>query len=218
MLLRHGIGLPLTVLVLPALFEEANRMRRFTVSLMRALAMRGIGSILPDLPGTGESLRPLSEVSLDDWREVVSTLASNLRQDQGQCLTVAIRGGAILDTTADHGWRLVPETGERVLRDMVRATALSSTTTATEIDRRARVEPTLLAGQTLSPALYCQLAAATLSSSGRRTARPVEDIGTRDEALVGTRLWRNAEPGDDPEFVLACVNSIENWSATCAIH
>ncbi|MEG8052367.1 hypothetical protein QP185_02180 [Sphingomonas aerolata] len=44
---------PRVIAVLP-LFEEANRTRAFLVETLRALAGRGIGSILPDLPGTGE--------------------------------------------------------------------------------------------------------------------------------------------------------------------
>src|ERR1700712_5512911 len=103
MLLRHGSGSAVPGLVLPALFEEANRMRRFTVSVMRALAQRGIGTILPDLPGTGESLTALTDVSLDDWRDAVRMLASEIRVHQGVSLTVAIRGGAILDAAVDHG-------------------------------------------------------------------------------------------------------------------
>jgi hypothetical protein len=219
MLLRHGEGLPVTVLVLPALFEEANRMRRFTVSVMRALAVRGIGSVLPDLPGTGESLTPLANVSLDDWRDAVGALADAIRGagrgETGRCLTLAIRGGAILDGPADFGWRLAPETGERVLRDLVRATALSSGVSATEIDRRARAEATALAGQVISPALYNELLTAPLQAANRHTARLTEDVGLRDSSLLGTRLWRNAEPGDDPDFVATASAAIADWTTQC---
>ncbi|MDB5702238.1 MAG: hypothetical protein JWL66_2437 [Sphingomonadales bacterium] len=216
MLLRHGMGSPLTLLVLPALFEEANRMRRFTVSLMRALATRGIATVLPDLPGTGESLTPLAGVALPDWHEAVAALAAMLRGDGGTCLTVAIRGGAILDASADHGWRLAPESGERVLRDLVRATALSSGTSAAELDRLARAEPTALAGQTLSPDFYGALISAQVSIANRRTARLKDDSGQHDVSLSGSRLWRNAEPGDDADFVQAAASDIADWTATCA--
>ncbi|MDB5713638.1 MAG: hypothetical protein JWO15_1035 [Sphingomonadales bacterium] len=218
MLLRHGLGSPLTLLVLPALFEEANRMRRFTVSLMRAMAIRGIGTVLPDLPGTGESLAPLADVSLSDWQDAVSELAASARGDNGTCLTVAIRGGAILDGPADHGWRLAPESGERVLRDLVRATALSSGTSAAEIDRLARAGPTSLAGQTLSPDLYTDLVAAQPITADRRTARLTDDAGDHDVWLAGSRLWRNAEPGDDPDFVEAAASDIADWAVACASH
>jgi alpha-beta hydrolase superfamily lysophospholipase len=215
MLLRHGGGLPVTLLVLPALFEEANRMRRFTVSVMRVLAARGIATVLPDLPGTGESLTPLADVSLTDWRDAVGALADAMRDETGRCLTVAIRGGAILDAPADFGWRLAPETGARVLRDLVRATALSSGISATEVDRRARVGATALAGQVLSPALYSELLVTPLSAAKRHTARLTEDIGPRDSSLLGTRLWRSAEPSDDTNFVATASAAIADWTAQC---
>jgi hypothetical protein len=216
MLLRHGAGSPVTLLVLPALFEEANRMRRFTVSVMRGLAARGIGSVLPDLPGTGESLTPLADVSFDDWRDAVKSVAELVRAETGHCSAVAVRGGALLDAPADYGWRLAPETGERVLRDLVRATALSSGETASEIDRRARGKATALAGQVLSPALYAGLSDARLPDGNRHTVRLNDDIGLRDSSLPGTRLWRSAEPGDDPDFVAATVVAIADWTAQCA--
>jgi hypothetical protein len=215
MLLRHGAGSPLILLILPALFEEANRMRRFTVSAMRGLAERGIGTVLPDLPGTGESLVPLADVSFEDWQDATASVIDLVRAECGQCLTVAIRGGALLDGPADHGWRLAPETGERILRDLIRATAVSANVSATEIDRRARAEATALAGQVLSVEMYTELSAAALSKANRHTVRLTEDIGLRDGSLSGTRLWRTAEPGEDPAFVAATVAAISDWSARC---
>jgi hypothetical protein len=186
------------------------------IGLIALLAERGIGTVLPDLPSTGESLTPLADVSLDDWHDAVASLADAIRREQGRCLTVAIRGGAILDASSDHGWRLAPESGERVLRDLVRATALSSATSASDVDRSARTDSTMLAGQVFSPALYNGLLLAQLPTGDRRTARLTEDAGLCDISLDGTRLWRNAEPGDDPEFALAVATDILDWTDTCA--
>lgn len=215
MLLRLGSGSPITMLVLPALFEEANRMRRFTVSVMRGLAERGIGTVLPDLPGTGESLLALANVSIADWQNAVASVIDVVRAECGQCLTIAIRGGALLDASADHGWRLAPETGERILRDLVRATALTAGVSASDVDRKARTEATALAGQVLSPKMYSELSTAILPSAKRHTVRLTEDIGLRDGSMPGTRLWRSAEPADDPDFAAAAVGSIVDWSARC---
>lgn len=191
-------------------------MRRFTVSIMRGLAERGIGTVLPDLPGAGESLTPLADVSFDDWQDAIASIVDRVRAECGRCLTVGIRGGALLDASADHGWRLAPETGERILRDLVRATAFSSGMSASEIDRKAQGEATALAGQIFSPDMYTTLSTATLSTPNRHTVRLTEDIGLRDGSLSGTRLWRSAEPGDDPDFVAATVAAIADWSARCA--
>ncbi len=213
LLLRHGRGSLITLLVLPALFDEANRMRRFTVSLMRALAERGIGTILPDLPGTGESIVPLEEVRLADWHDAVDALAAMIDKPY---LTVAIRGGAILDRQSDRGWRLAPESGERIVRDLVRSTALSQTVTPGVIDRRARVATTRLAGNRIAPALYEALVLATTAAPDRRTARLDTDAGPRDVTLPGHPLWRASEPGDDPALVDTAAADIATWVARCA--
>lgn len=213
MLLRHGEGAALTLLVLPALFEEANRMRRFTVELMRRLGALGLGTILPDLPGMGESLVALADVALDDWRDAARAVADTLPRP---VLTVAMRGGALLDGVGDHGWRLAPESGERLLRDLVRATALASAEPASVIDRRARAAPTMLAGDLLSPALYTALLAATPPTGEFRVARPAGDAGAADVAFAGTRLWRTAEPAEDSALADSAAADIAAWAKTCA--
>ncbi len=216
-LLRHGEAAEPTVLVLPALFEEANRMRRFTVSVMRGLAARGIGTILPDLPGMGESVTALADVTLADCKEAVATLANDVREREGRCFSLAIRGGALFDSAADYGWRLAPESGDRVLRDLVRATALSSGQSATDVDRRARLTPTMLAGNLIAPEFYVDLMAAPMLSTNRRIVRLADDAGARDISLSGSRLWRAAEPGDDPNMSEAAVADIALWVHQCAV-
>src|SRR5690606_34249762 len=58
------------LLVLPALFDEANKLRRFSAEVMRRLDAAGIDTLLPDLPGCNESLAPLEGQTLAGWREV----------------------------------------------------------------------------------------------------------------------------------------------------
>lgn len=198
MLLRLGAGSPVTCLVLPALFEEANRMRRFTVSVMHCLADRRIGTILPDLPGTGESLEETRAISLADWRAFV------LEMRRIASLSIAFRGGSILDSAFPSRWRLAPETGERLLRDMVRATALSTGLSATEIDAQARVVPMRLAGNLIDPDLYRAFHAA--APEGNAFVSQAE----------GPRLWRSAEPGDDPHYAEAVADEIAAWVTSCA--
>jgi pimeloyl-ACP methyl ester carboxylesterase len=214
--LRHGERASTTLLILPALFEEANRMRRFTVSLMRGLAEVGFGSVLPDLPGMGESLIDTARVTFEDWTRATASLVAEIRAREGRCLTVAIRGGALLDGVSDAGWRLAPETGERLLRDMVRATALTGSVAASDLDALAQREPTALAGNILSPALYAGLKAAMLSDGACRTVRMDDDAQPADATIAGSRLWRAAEPGDDPAMVAAAVSDIAEWASACA--
>src|SRR5690606_13943847 len=68
---------PARVLIIPALFDEANRLRRFTVELMRRLDSAGIDSALPDLPGTNESLQPLDAQTGDGWRAATAAAAAH---------------------------------------------------------------------------------------------------------------------------------------------
>ena len=69
---------PVVLLLLPP-FEEANRTRTFAVGLLRALAARDIGAMLPDLPGQGDSLLPTEAVTLADWRSAVAAASHEYR-------------------------------------------------------------------------------------------------------------------------------------------
>lgn len=197
MLLRHGAESPVTLLILPALFEEANRMRRFTVSVMRFLADHNIGTILPDLPGCGESLTELVDVTLDDWQDAVSALTD---QAFG---TIAIRGGALLNGAGSRRWQLAPESGERLLRDMLRATSFSAGTSVSGLDQQARSGLTRLAGNLIGSALYSAL----------HEAVPHGEAHVTD--IEGPKLWRAAEPGDDPDYARAIAADIVAWTSTC---
>ena len=55
------------LLIIPALFDEGNRLRRLTLEVMRRLSANGIASFLPDLPGTNESTRPPEAQTTRGW-------------------------------------------------------------------------------------------------------------------------------------------------------
>ena len=63
------------------MFDEANKLRHFTIELMRRLDTAGIDTFLPDLPGCNESLAPLEAQT--GWQRSVSmpweTLADAVR-------------------------------------------------------------------------------------------------------------------------------------------
>lgn len=199
MLLRHGEGSPVTLLVLPALFEEANRTRRFVVSIMRALAAANIGTILPDLPGTGESLHDLADVTWHDWQDAVGRLAP------GVAGSIAIRGGALLDKGVATRWRLAPETGNRLLRDLLRSTAWSEGATVETLHARAMQAPVTLAGTRFAPELYRSIAAAS-----------PEGTATMSKGLP-TPIWRAAEPVDTDQYVAAIAQEIVDWTSICVV-
>jgi len=207
-----------TVLILPPLFEEANRTRATLVQAMRLLSRpdldKGVASILPDFPGTGDSPLATHDVGFEDWVAAVEALAELLPRPR---LTVAIRGGALLDryVDADARWRLMPETGARLLRDMVRATALTSGRKAAEIEAEADAQPTRLAGNLIAPALFAALnKAAPDDGPDIRTVRT--DDRPCDHAIAGDAVWRRAEPVTDSALHGVIGEDIFCWALACA--
>ncbi len=71
------------LLVLPALFDEANKTRHLIAETMRRLAASGIDSFLPDLPGWNESSVPYARNpgTLGDWRTAAKAAAKHFDGD-----------------------------------------------------------------------------------------------------------------------------------------
>lgn len=205
-------GAPL-VLVLPPLFEEANRTRHFLVEVMRSLAEHGIASILPDLPGTNDSPVATVDARFADWQEAIGSLPVPVA-------SISLRGGALLDGFAATGlhWRLSPETGARLLRDMIRATAMTAGVKAGEFEVVARTQPTALAGNLIHPDLFSALEAAIPATTGTiRTVRLEDEAGDAEARLSGTPLWRRAEPDHDPALAAAVAADITEWMTSCGV-
>jgi hypothetical protein len=202
MILRHGSSHDTQIMILEPLFEEKNRTRRMITEIMRRLDGLGIGSALPDLPGTGESLLEVEQVSLSDWQQAVLAAAQLI-----QPVTIAsFRGGAMLDSIggARGVWRFAPETGARLIRDMERT-------------RIASGEDGLLGGNKLSPAFVDELkAAAPNPVPNLRIVRLDSDAGEADLKVEGTPLWRRAEPDEAPALSAALAQDIADWTRICA--
>jgi hypothetical protein len=212
-MLRFGRETGPLALILPPLFEEANRTRHFLVEVMRGLAAKGIASILPDLPGTNDSPIATVDARLDDWKAALARLPAPVA-------TVAVRGGALLDeaTASELRWRLSPETGLRLLRDMLRATAMTADASLGDLETTARTRPTALAGNLIHPELLFALENAVPGETGTiRTVRIENDAGAADSYLPGSPLWRRAEPGHDPALADAVVADIAQWMTSCGV-
>lgn len=208
---------PVVIAALP-LFEEANRTRAFTVTILRALAGRGIGGALPDLPGQGESLMPTHKASLPTLREAFATAAASLR---GPVFSLAIRSGTLLDPTAALSGRyhLSPMTGADLRRELIRARQASARESGEPFDASSldgAAEPVELAGNLIAPQLLSDLSEAVPSTQSTRTVRLETDARTADAKLPGSPLWRRAEPDNDPDFAARIADDIAVWIATCA--
>jgi hypothetical protein len=182
-------GRPRRVLVLPAWFDEGNKLRHFTVEVMRRLDGAGVDSFLPDLPGCNESRAPLEEQSLESWRSEAAEAASFFAATH----VLAIRAAAALAPDLP-GWRYAPVAPSSQLRSLLRARVIASREAGREEDRDAllakgRERGLELAGYRLSPAMMAGLADAELSPGAQR------DITQGD--IGGAGLWLRAEPDYD---------------------
>ena len=191
LLVRIDRGRAVRVLILPALFDEANKLRRFTVELMRLLDQLEIDTFLPDLPGCNESLVPLSSVSLSAWQAA----AASSQQSLGATHVLSIRGGALLLPQAATGWAYAPVSGAKLLRSMIRARTISAreagrSETSEELQQIGRTEGLTLAGWQIGAEMFGALETAEPPASDALTVISQQEVG-------GAGLWLRAEPGED---------------------
>ncbi|WP_334182853.1 hypothetical protein [Novosphingobium sp.] len=178
---------PCRLLIVPALFDEGNRLRRFTVEVMRRLDRAGIDTVLPDLPGTNESLLGLETQDAGLWREAMQHAARHFAATH----VLGLRGGCLFtpDLPALH---YAPVKGAQILRGLLRARILAAREAGLEENRdslieTARREGIVLAGYPLGAALFRELE--TLE------AGPAEVIA--QDRIGGSGLWLRAEPDEN---------------------
>lgn len=191
------------ILFVPPLFETLNRLRRNLVLTMRDLAGRGHFAMLPDLPGTGDSLTAHNLQALTNWRAAIAACAAEHRATH----SVALRSACLVDDAAAlPGWRLAPVEGKRILRNLERSG---------QIGGNAPGGGMTFAGYTLSSAMVAELAAADVKplAEGREVALGLPE---GPERFPGSPLWLRAEPGEDPDMAAAMAANIDEWIASCA--
>jgi len=179
------------ILILPALFDEANKMRRLTVQVMRRMDVAGIDSFLPDLPGCNESLAPLKDQTLSSWRKAVEDAATQV----GATHTLAIRAGALLAPFALPGWQYAPQNGPKLLRSMLRAKIIAEReagrdTSSEQLMSAGLTEGLTLNGWPIGAPMLKQLETAEISHSAEITTIEQKSVG-------GAGLWLRAEPDED---------------------
>lgn len=200
-MLRFGPEGGPTVLAALPLFEEANRTRASLVAVLRRLAVRGIGSALPDLPGTNDSLVSTENATLADWRAAFAAAALGLPQPVH---VVGWRGGVLVNSAAGvtSRWHLSPVTGAAAVRELRRVRAASG--------------GGLYAGNCLSEAMLGELERSDRSTTGPiRTVRLESDPSEAEARLPGRPLWRAAEPDADPVLEEAIAADIAEWITRC---
>jgi len=85
------------ILIVPPFAEEMMRVRRMVSLQARRLSSIGVGTLVLDLFGTGDSEGSFSDASWDIWKSDVGTAVDWLRFNQGDRLSLlGIRLGALL--------------------------------------------------------------------------------------------------------------------------
>lgn len=214
--LKAGTDHHKVILLIPPLFDEMNRMRQMLVDVMRLLDAKGIGSILPDLPGTNESLVPQGDASLTVWRQALAHCISTV----SNCQHIAsFRGGALIDDFADdmQQWRLSPAKGNSLLRTMMRTRMASDkeaglSTAMAQLAEEAQRGAVNLAGNSISGLMYSELEGAVPSPSDDvRTAQLETSARGADIKLPGSALWLRAEPDRDLLLSGAIATDLASW-------
>lgn len=177
------------LLVVPALFDEANRMRRLTVEVMRRLDQADIDSFLPDLPGCNESLQPLAQQTPESWRAAMEDAASHFAATH----VLAVRGGALVAPADLPAWHYAPVKGASILRQQIRARILGSreagiAETQDGLMETALAEGIELSGHRLGAEFVRQFQARTPIAGAREIAQ---------DTVGGGGLWLRAEPDED---------------------
>jgi len=211
-MLWSGPSATMQIIMLQPLFEEANRMRKTLVDVQRGLYANGFGVALPDLPGTGESLAPLTDQTFDDWQRALKSLVV-ARRDAGQTVILAsFRGATLIDSSVDCDgvWRLAQETGARLLRDISR----------TVLARNAALQGDAVydrAGYALPLGFVAALEIALPQPvQNLRSVRLLQDPNEADARIAGAPLWRRSEPDEDPVMTQAIIDDISAWTTQCA--
>lgn len=85
------------VIFVPAFAEEMNKSRHVVAQMARRLAASGVGVLLIDLQGCGDSTGTLEDSSWDDWREDLRLATGFMRQRGHDALVLwGMRLGAVL--------------------------------------------------------------------------------------------------------------------------
>ncbi|GGC10547.1 hypothetical protein GCM10011494_31570 [Novosphingobium endophyticum] len=180
---------PRRLLIVPALFDEGNKLRRLTVETMRRLDAAGVDCFLPDLPGCNESQQPLDRQTPTIWLGAMAAAARHFRATHAW----GIRGGCLFTPPALPSWHYAPVKAASILRQMTRARILASREAGREENREdlavaARGRGIELAGYPLGADFYREFEG--LAPSAGAVAITQEQIG-------GGGLWLRAEPGED---------------------
>ncbi len=160
------------VLFVPPFAEEMNKARRMVALQSRELSQRGIGVLVLDLFGTGDSEGDFADARWETWQDDLSRALRWLRERRGEeIVLLGLRLGALLamelvakrreDVSGVVLWQPISD-GKRAMAQFLRLrTAESMMDSAKEKESIEKLrnaiangEPVEVAGYTIAPALF----------------------------------------------------------------
>ena len=211
--LIRGSDTDIKICIIPPLFDEMNRLRRTLVEVTRLLENKGIGTIMPDLPGCNESSVPLGRTSFSDWKQAIIAVCL----EHNATHIASLRGGCLLDDAVPilPRWRFAEISGSKLLRTMIRTRIASDkedgvSNTTESLMAIGKTEGLSLAGNSLSADMLSQF----------EKAVPVKgdnvhyvSLGQNDGQIAGKPLWLRAEPDHDPVLAKSMATDLSRWCA-----
>lgn len=179
------------ILVIPPLFDEANKFRHQIYVTLKFLDRFELDGFCPDLPGCNESTLAHREQTLAAWRAASDAAAAHFRATH----VLAFRSGAWLAPAAIPGWSLAAPLPAQVLRALLRSHVLAAreagqTLSGPELLEAARHEGITIAGWELGAALIRELESDDYEPVEAHRQIAQADIG-------GTALWLRSENDSD---------------------
>ncbi len=199
-------GIDFHILIIAPLFAEMNKMRRTLTEVMRLLSEHKVQCSMPDLPGCHESLSPLNQQSLEDWKAAVKA-----SMDKREISHIAsFRGGALIDDLGLPTWRLNRVNGAKLIKTMMRSKVISlreagQNITLEKLHDQAQHDGIELAGYEISAQLFNQLNAAMPHIDDN-----ISEL-TVNQDIDGSPLWLRSEPEYDKILGQSISQSLLKW-------
>jgi exosortase A-associated hydrolase 2 len=224
--IHHDPGARGHVLVVLPFNEEMNRCRSMITLQARALAQRGLGTLVLDHFGTGDSGGEHGDARWELWLEDLRAAVGRLDAQPGGCRAIlGIRLGAILAADLHRAlgrpdlalafWQPVVN-GQVYLTQFLRMKIAAQLdlpnapkeTTASMRERFARGEPVEISGYEIHPALAKAIDSASLARSAPPPSTPVlwlenapsADSGIPPASQAVIDAWRTAGVGVEPRL------------------
>ncbi|APG63647.1 hypothetical protein LPB140_06190 [Sphingorhabdus lutea] len=184
------------ILIIPPLFDEMNRMRRFICQFMTSSISFQLGSTVLDLPGCNESLQLLANQDLEIWQQAVAVAATRFQATH----ILSFRGGTLIDHVPNLPiFRVAPCKGRSLLSTLMRTEIITQKEMGNIVNSdhyfaQSKLGPICLAGNMLGTNMVN-----ALQNAQPHNAPHVHTIkiGNGDNMISGSALWLRAEPGED---------------------